>query len=374
LGKAGLINIEREANLSGRFHDRACTSLPVICEASSRKTSRFHWPPASASNNRIPAWMRQCQFDGDLCAGVRVVWIAAAAGHRRDWFHQSTGRYSGHRRRQRKDRRIYDVCRIKGLTGTQGVMMPESNVEDLMLREDVLEAVGAGKFHIWPVAKVEQGIEILTGSTAGKKKGRRQVRTGNRLRAHGRAHEPNGPHVERVRIASKELRRPAASLAVAASHPRSELSAAFSYAKFPRTGNGGVRIPPWGYNPKLRSSGSPRHSALVRVTHWIHTFSFIALALSGIAILLAHPRLYWGETGAVGTPSLIDLPFPFVLELQIRGPGRYLHFLSAWICVLTGLLYVLSGLFTRHFWKNLVPSKTDLGWKSIRRVVSNHMH
>ena len=60
---------------------------------------------------------------------------------------------------------------LKGLTGTQGVMMPESNIEDLMLREDVLEAVTAGKFHIWPVAKVEQGIEILTGSTAGQKKG-----------------------------------------------------------------------------------------------------------------------------------------------------------------------------------------------------------
>ena len=119
---------------------------------------------------------------------------------------------------------------------------------------------------------------------------------------------------------------------------------------------------------------SPRHSVLVRVTHWIHTLSFIALVLIGIAILLAHPRLYWGETGAVGTPSLIDLPLPFVLDVPIRGPGRYLHFLAAWICVLTGLLYVLSGLFTRHFWKNLVPGKTDLGWKSIRRAISNHMH
>ncbi len=119
---------------------------------------------------------------------------------------------------------------------------------------------------------------------------------------------------------------------------------------------------------------SPRHSALVRGTHWINTVSFIALVLSGIAILLAHPRLYWGETGAVGTPSLIDLPLPFVLRLPIRGPGRYLHFLAAWVCVLTGLLYVLSGLFTRHFRKNLVPSKADLGWKPILRVVSNHMH
>src|SRR2546429_5227727 len=66
---------------------------------------------------------------------------------------------------------FFDVCRIKGLTGTQGVMMPDSNVEDLMLREDILEAVAAGKFHIWPVAKVEQGIEILTGKTAGRRNG-----------------------------------------------------------------------------------------------------------------------------------------------------------------------------------------------------------
>jgi predicted ATP-dependent protease len=66
---------------------------------------------------------------------------------------------------------FFDVCRIKGLTGTQGVMMPASNVEDLMLREDIIEAVAAGKFHIWPVAKVEQGIEVLTGTEAGQKNG-----------------------------------------------------------------------------------------------------------------------------------------------------------------------------------------------------------
>jgi len=72
---------------------------------------------------------------------------------------------------------------FKGLTGTQGVMMPESNVEDLMLREDVLEAVAAGKFHVWPVAKVEQGIEILTGSTAGQQKGDGKFEPGTVLRA-----------------------------------------------------------------------------------------------------------------------------------------------------------------------------------------------
>jgi predicted ATP-dependent protease len=64
---------------------------------------------------------------------------------------------------------FFDVCRIKGLTGTQGVVMPESNVEDLMLREDVMDAVAAGKFHIWPVGRVEQGIEVLTKCAAGRR-------------------------------------------------------------------------------------------------------------------------------------------------------------------------------------------------------------
>jgi len=92
----------------------------------------------------------------------------------------------------------------------------------------------------------------------------------------------------------------------------------------------------------------PRHSALVRVTHWINTLSFFALVISGIAILLAHPRLYWGETGTLGAPSLLDLPLPFMLTGQ-SGWGRSLHFLAAWICVVNGLLYAGIGLATRHF-------------------------
>jgi thiosulfate reductase cytochrome b subunit len=86
-------------------------------------------------------------------------------------------------------------------------------------------------------------------------------------------------------------------------------------------------------------ANSPGHSAIVRYTHWINALSFFALLISGIAVLLAHPRLYWGETGAVGMPSLLDLPLPFLLTGQ-SGWGRSLHFLSAWICVLNGLAYV----------------------------------
>lgn len=94
-----------------------------------------------------------------------------------------------------------------------------------------------------------------------------------------------------------------------------------------------------------------RHSILVRVTHWINTAAFAALIVSGAAILIAHPRLYWGETGAYGSPALIELPLP--LNLDQSGWGRSLHFLSGWICVLNGGVYFLSGLRTRHFTKKM---------------------
>jgi len=118
---------------------------------------------------------------------------------------------------------------------------------------------------------------------------------------------------------------------------------------------------------------NPRHSALVRATHWISALSFAVLVLSGLAILLAHPRLYWGEAGAVGGPSLIDLPLPFVLEVPIRGPGRYFHFLAAWLIVFTGLVYVSRGLVARHFGRNLLPARADLGVGAIGRVIRGHL-
>jgi thiosulfate reductase cytochrome b subunit len=93
-----------------------------------------------------------------------------------------------------------------------------------------------------------------------------------------------------------------------------------------------------------------RHSALVRVTHWLTAASFVALVVSGVAILLAHPRLYWGETGTLGTPSLVDLPLPMLLTGQ-SGWGRYLHFLSAWVCILTAVAYVPRSLQKGHFAK-----------------------
>lgn len=117
----------------------------------------------------------------------------------------------------------------------------------------------------------------------------------------------------------------------------------------------------------------PQHAAVVRVTHWIHAISFIALVVSGICILLAHPRMYWGETGTVGMRSLFDLPLPFVLDLGLRGPGRSVHFLAAWLCALSGLIYVISGLHTQHFRKDLLPRESDFSVASILKVVMDHL-
>jgi predicted ATP-dependent protease len=65
---------------------------------------------------------------------------------------------------------FFDVCKTKGLTGTQGVMIPHLNVNDLMLRKDVVEAVKKGQFHVYPVKTIDEGIEILTGIEAGKRR------------------------------------------------------------------------------------------------------------------------------------------------------------------------------------------------------------
>jgi thiosulfate reductase cytochrome b subunit len=115
----------------------------------------------------------------------------------------------------------------------------------------------------------------------------------------------------------------------------------------------------------------PRHRLVVRLTHWVNAIGSLALLVSGIAILLAHPRLYWGETGSVDTDSLIDLPIPFVFGHS--GWGRYLHFLAAWVCVLGGISYLVAGIATRHFSRDLIPSAADLSWSNLRATVADHL-
>ena len=126
-----------------------------------------------------------------------------------------------------------------------------------------------------------------------------------------------------------------------------------------------------------------RHSALVRVTHWIATLCFLALLVSGVEIVISHPRFYWGETGNDLTTPSFKLPIPSSRALVPTGYGyvlpdqngwsRYLHFQAAWIVLLTGLLYAISGLFTGHFRKNLLPDKADLTWRGFSIAIANHL-
>jgi len=83
---------------------------------------------------------------------------------------------------------------------------------------------------------------------------------------------------------------------------------------------------------------SRRHSGVIRVTHWINAACFLALCVSGYAILIAHPRFYWGWTGYFDTPAAFSLPL--AVNLDQTGWGRNLHFLAAWITLFNGLLYV----------------------------------
>ena len=131
------------------------------------------------------------------------------------------------------------------------------------------------------------------------------------------------------------------------------------------------------------ATDTPRHSALVRVTHWITTLCFFALLVSGAEIVVSHPRFYWGETGNDLTPTLFKLPIPASRALVPTGYGyvlpdqngwsRYLHFQAAWIAVLTGLLYLIYGVFSGHFRKNLLPRGVDLSWREFSSALAKHL-
>ncbi len=89
------------------------------------------------------------------------------------------------------------------------------------------------------------------------------------------------------------------------------------------------------------------HSRTVQITHWIHTLCVVALVVSGIGIVLAHPRFYWGEDGYFDTGAAFALPI--AVNKQHTSWGRGLHFFAAWAVVLNGLVYVGWGMLTKHF-------------------------
>jgi len=112
------------------------------------------------------------------------------------------------------------------------------------------------------------------------------------------------------------------------------------------------------------------------------TLAFLALLVTGLEIVVSHPRFYWGETGNVNTPTLFKIPIPSsrsmvptgyeVLPDQ-NGWSRYLHFQSAWVLVLVGLLYVGVGFFNGHFRRNLLPALSDMSPEQLASSIVQHL-
>jgi thiosulfate reductase cytochrome b subunit len=133
----------------------------------------------------------------------------------------------------------------------------------------------------------------------------------------------------------------------------------------------------------LPNPETPRHTAVVRVTHWITVIAFFALLISGAEIVISHPRFYWGEVGNVMTRPLFTLPIPSSRDTVPTGYGyvmpdqngwsRYLHFQAAWVVVLTGLVYAISSLWTGHFLHNLFPAPGDRTWRAFWAVIARYL-
>ncbi len=170
LGKTGIINIERESNLSGRFHDKGVQ----IISGYIRRTFAQDKPLSLSAS--VCFEQSYSGVDGDSASSTEIYSLLSALSElpvRQELAVTGSVNQQGDvqpiRGVNQKIEGFYDVCRLKGLTGKQGVLIPAENVDDLMLRDEVIEAVAQGRFHIYPVGTIEQGIEILTGVRAGKR-------------------------------------------------------------------------------------------------------------------------------------------------------------------------------------------------------------
>lgn len=169
VGRTGVINIEREADLSGPIHNKGVLVLTGFLRG---KFARNKPLVMSAS---ICFEQSYSGVDGDSASSTEIYAILSAlSGIPIDRGIGVTGSVNQYGEIQpiggvnEKIEGFFDVCKSKRLTGRQGVLIPIQNVPDLLLKDEVIEAVKAGKFHIYPISTIEQGIEILTGKTAGR--------------------------------------------------------------------------------------------------------------------------------------------------------------------------------------------------------------
>ncbi|MDP2916988.1 MAG: AAA family ATPase, partial [Dehalococcoidia bacterium] len=170
LGRGGVINIERESQLSGKIHDKGVLILsgymgwkyaqdyPLSLSASLCFEQSYEGVEGdSASSTELYALLSSLS-EVPIEQGIAVTGSVNQKGEI-----QPIGGVN------QKIEGFFQVCKAKGLTGTQGVMIPQRNLKNLMLRQEVVDAVKEGKFHIYSVSTIDEGIEILTGVPAGER-------------------------------------------------------------------------------------------------------------------------------------------------------------------------------------------------------------
>ena len=168
VGAAGVINIERESRLSGRTFDKGMLILEGFLRS---HYARQHPLALSASLTMEQSYGG---VDGDSATAAELICLLSAIAEipvRQDIAVTGSINQRGEIQAigavNEKAEGFFDVCLVHGLTGQQGVCIPQANIKNLVLRHDVVEAVAAGRFHIWPVAHIDQALELLFNLPAG---------------------------------------------------------------------------------------------------------------------------------------------------------------------------------------------------------------
>ena len=169
-GREGFINIEREVSLSGRTHDKGVLILNGYIGA------KFGQERPLTLSASVCFEQSYEGVDGDSASSAEIYAILsslAGLGLRQDIAVTGSVNQMGEIQPiggvNQKVEGMFDVCRVFGLTGTQGVMIPHQNVQNLMLRADVVSAIKEGTFHIYAVKSIDEGLEILMDREAGQR-------------------------------------------------------------------------------------------------------------------------------------------------------------------------------------------------------------
>ncbi len=171
-GVEGIVNVERESDMSGSIHTKGV----LVITGFLREHFAFDYPISLSAG--IVFEQSYGGVDGDSASSTELYALLSSLSGvplRQDLA--VTGSVNQHGKIQPiggvnyKVEGFFKICQERGLTGTQGVMIPQSNVVHLQLNKEVIDAVSAGKFHIYAVSTIEQGIELLTGVSAGKRSG-----------------------------------------------------------------------------------------------------------------------------------------------------------------------------------------------------------